>query len=47
MARESFVSLPGLDRVEGLYRVDLVAPYVLAFLASVVGEAQVTPPSLR
>jgi pimeloyl-ACP methyl ester carboxylesterase len=35
MARASFVSLPGLNHVEGVYRVDLVAPYVLAFLATV------------
>jgi hypothetical protein len=30
-----FVSLPGLDRIEGAYRVDLVASYMLAFLATV------------
>jgi pimeloyl-ACP methyl ester carboxylesterase len=35
MARASFVSLPGLNHIEGFYRVDLVAPYVLAFLATV------------
>jgi len=35
MARASFVSLPGLNHMEGLCRVDLVAPYVLAFLATV------------
>ncbi len=33
--RASFVSLPGLDHIAGFYRVDLVAPYVLAFLATV------------
>jgi pimeloyl-ACP methyl ester carboxylesterase len=37
--RASFVSVPGLDHIEGVYRVDLVAPYVLAFLASVESGA--------
>jgi hypothetical protein len=33
--RASFASLPGLNHVEGFYRIDLAAPYVLAFLATV------------
>ena len=31
----SLVTLPGINHIEGFDRVDLVAPYVLAFLATV------------
>jgi pimeloyl-ACP methyl ester carboxylesterase len=35
MPHATFVTLPGLNHMEGLCRVDLVAPSVLAFLATV------------
>lgn len=35
MPNATFVSLPGLDHIEGIYRIDLVLPHVIKFMAEV------------
>jgi pimeloyl-ACP methyl ester carboxylesterase len=43
LPRATFVSLPGLDHIEGFYRTDLVLPHVSQFLATVSDERSAPP----